>query len=96
MPEYNIRITDEKGETISDEIAEVLELNLRADAEFKVTPSLFPTTVPPEYTLETDAEYITLSLNLGKITLFTYSGKPKNIEIRLTGKKISSIKNLLG
>jgi len=96
MAQYTIRIVDEKGNLIPEEIVSLFDFNLTADKEFEVMPSLFPTTPPAEYIVRTDAEYFTVSLNLGKITIFSYSGKPKDIEIVLTSEKINSIKSLLG
>jgi len=96
MPQYTIRIVDEKGKPLPEEILAFLDLDFSFDKPFEALHTAFPTVLTQEYIVKTESEYCSIMLNLGRIILFSYSGKPKDLAITIPKRKIDAIKTLLG
>lgn len=91
-----IRIVGEGGEKLPEEVLDVLELDLYFNAPFEATPTPFTTPLPDELEVKTNAQYCSITLRIGRIRLFRYSGPPIDLTITLSRQKIDSIKTLLG
>jgi hypothetical protein len=92
--EIKVRLIDVNGNLIAPEISKYIDVNFSFDKEFEVLPSAFPSTPVSEYTISTEANNMNITASVGRITLFSYSGAIKDINITLTDDKINAIKVL--
>jgi len=91
-----IKIVDENGNPLPEDILNVLDIEFMFDRPFEVFPSPYSIEVSSEYEIKTNASYCRIVLRLGKIELFKYSGEPKDLTIKISNNIINAIKALLG